>query len=154
MSWSQYSDELHEAATRRVLEEGLTLRAAATAVGASRSTISRWVRLWRAEHGFATEQRPPRHGADWQKHEAVRLVLEEGLTFAGAARKTGVTPPTVRKWTHEARPAPKRGDSSQRAQAEAMRLMAEEGLGPRQVARQLGLSVSVVAAWIRHGNVR
>ena len=125
----------------------------------SDASISAWVRRRREESGFPTPRNPSRRRTERQKFEAVRLILDEGRTFAGAAREVGVAPSTARRWAHEAqqqapRTTSQRANASLGAQAEALRLVAEEGFGPRQVARQLGLSLSAVVGWVRHGNVR
>jgi transposase len=49
---------------------------------------------------------PPRHSEEF-KRDAVRLVTDEGYSFAAAAKAVGVTEQTLRTWRKKFGPPPK-----------------------------------------------
>jgi transposase len=70
---------------------------------------------------------PPRHSEEF-KRDAVRLVVEEGYSFAAAAKAVGVSDQSLRLWRKKFGPAPKScGDdaSADELRAEIQRLKRE-----------------------------
>jgi transposase-like protein len=154
-----HPDALREEALRLVIEQGLSSARAAREVGVPPGTVAHWAKEHRKASGL-----PPikaRHRAE-VKQEAVRLVIEDGLTYAQAALRTGTSETAVGQWAKEHRarhnlPPPSKGHP-EHIREEALRLVLEDGLSRTQAAKQTGAHTSTVEKWAArhihelHGN--
>ncbi|EFV13411.1 hypothetical protein [Segniliparus rugosus] len=145
-----HPEHVRREALRLVFEHGRSSAQAAREVGVPTQTVAHWANEHRKTHGLPpAKARHPEHA----RREAVRLVLENGLTCARAAERVGASETSVGLWAKEHRALhsipPTRRGHPEHVHREAVRLVLEDGLSRAQAAKQTGAHTGTVERWVQ-----
>lgn len=105
---------------------------------------------------FRVEKEEPEDPREAVKREAIRIYVEEKISFKEVAHRLGVGAVTVYRWCREAgvsRPHSVSNFVAPGVREEAVRIYVEEELSTREVAHKLGVSARAVCGWVREAGV-